>query len=302
MSSRLVPFRRRFVLPPAALLVAATVLAGCVGSGGQPTGSSSPSSSPSGSSTPSGSTSPNGFYLRTWQTQALPTPYTFGWLPSATIADGQYINGVVAVPMIYPGPIYIGLPARPISTAGIDAIVAEARKDGLLDAKTDFTGEPMPGSILTHIRLTVDGVTHDLTGPLPTAVSSGPATPGTTAAYLALLSLVTSIESWLAADLGPSTPYQPDRIAVLLTPPTDANGGIAAKEDMWPLASPFETFGKAYGAGNRCATVTGPDLKLLLPVIQASNQLTLFFDSVDARMTMQAMVLVPGDDGPCPQG
>jgi hypothetical protein len=293
MSSRLVPFRRRFMLPPAALLVAATVLAGCVGTGGQPTGSNSPSSSPSGLSTPSGSTSPNGFYMRTWRTQALPPPYTFGWLPSSTIADGQYINGMVAVPTIYPGPIYIGLPARPISTAGIDAIVAEARKDGLLDAKTDFTGEPRPGSILTHIRLTVDGVTHDLTGPLPTDAVSG------SAGYLAFWSLVTNIDSRLVQYLGETKPYQPDRIAVLLTPPTAATGGISAADTQWPLSSTFATFGQQYGTTNRCAMVTGSDLKTLLPIVQASNQLTRFVDATGAKMSMQVVALVPGDDGPC---
>ena len=74
--------------------------AGCVAGGSQGTGS--PSAGPTGSAPPSG------FYLRMWQTQAVAAVAAFGQLPEVTISDGTFIDGHVAIPMIYPGPLWIG--------------------------------------------------------------------------------------------------------------------------------------------------------------------------------------------------
>ena len=55
--------------------------------------------------------------------------------------------------------------ARPITDAGIAALIAEAHRLGLLDGNADFTGGgPMPGSKLGQIELVVDGQTYSLTG------------------------------------------------------------------------------------------------------------------------------------------
>jgi len=193
--------------------------------------------------------------------------------------------------------------AQPISPAAVQAIIAEARRDGMLGSKTDFTGEPMPGSVLLHVELTVDGVTHDLTGPGLSQPVPTSAEPGSTDAFELFWSKVTSIGTWLAPELGTSHPYIPTSLAVLVTPPTDVSGGIAPiapTETPWPLTGTFATFGKTFGGvDSRCGTVTGTDLAKLLPVIQASNQLTRFVDSAGAKASIQVTVLVPGDAGPC---
>ena len=239
--------------------------------------------------------------MRAWQTQALAPQYTFGWMPSVTVSGGQFIDGMVAVPMIYPGPIYVGLSARPISAHGIDAIVAEARTDGLLGAKSDFNEAAMPGSISAHIEIVVDGVTQDLTGSLPSDATTSPAAPGSTAAFHAFWNRIAGLGAWLAADLGESSSYTPTSLAVMVSPPTEAPAEIKPQETVWPLTGTFATFGKPMGmAGYRCATVTGPDLGKLLPVVQASNQLTRFVDSIGTKMSLQAVALVPGDAGSCP--
>jgi hypothetical protein len=290
-----------FIRPVAGLAVAAAVLAGCVATAGGATPTlPAASDAPQASATAAGSLSATGFYLRATQTQALAPQYTFGWLPNMTIAGGQYINGMIAIPTVYPGPLYEGLSQRPISAAGIDKIVTEARNEGLLGAKTDFTGQPLPGSVQTHVQIKVDGVTHDLTGPLPSGAASESASPGTTAAYELFWSRITGLESWLGGELGASKPYTPTSIAVLLTPPSDAASPMTPTQKTWPLASTFATFGKAYGGVDyRCATVTGVDLATLLPVVQASNQLTQFVDSTGAKKSLQVLILVPGDPGPC---
>ena len=272
------------------------MLAGCVGTG---SGSAS-SSSVAPTVAPSGQASAAGFYLRAWQTQALAPQNTFGWLAPVTISDGQFIDGNIAIPAIYPGPIYVGPQSRPINDAGIAAIVAEARKDGLLTDKADFATGAAPGSVLTHVELRVDGVTHELTGPAPTGIVADSAAPGTASAYSSFWNQIMSINAWLGADLGLGKSFTPAGLAVLVTPPTDATAGIAANDKPWPLASTFATFGKPFGgAVYRCATVTGADAATLLAVVVESNQLTHFADSSGAKASLQVRAMLPGESDPC---
>jgi hypothetical protein len=248
----------------------------------------------------SGPASAAGFYLRAWQTQALAPQYTFAWLAPVTIADGQFIDGNVAIPAIFPGPIYVGPQSRPISVAGIDAIVAEARKDGLLADKTDFATDAAAGSVTTHIELRIDGVTRELSGPLPTGSVPDSAAPGTAAAYQRFWNQITSINAWLAADLGQGKAFTPTSLAVLVTPPIVAAAGIAPTEKPWPLASTFAAFGQAFaGSAYRCGTVTGAEAASLLSVVTASNQLTRFVDSAGAQASLQVRALLPGEADPC---
>jgi hypothetical protein len=288
-----------FLRPGLGLLVAAAV-SGCVASGSAGSAGSAGPTGPAVSSAPSAPASAAGFYLRAWQTQALAPQYTFAWLAPVTIADGQFIDGNIAVPAIYPGPIYVGPQSRPISDAGIAAIVAEARKDGLLGDKTDFSTNAAPGSVLTHIQLQVDGVTRELIGRLSKGQVPDPAAPGTPAAYQSFWNQIMSINAWLAADLGQGNSFTPTSLAVLVTPPTAATAGIAATDKAWPLATAFATFGKSFGgSAYRCATVTGADAATLLAVVVDSNQLTHFSDSTGAKASLQVRAMLPGELDPC---
>src|SRR2546423_4712457 len=70
--------------------------------------SPTPAPSPSPVSVPShGPTAGAGFYLRAAYVQALPPRGTFAWLPVLTIANGSVLDGNVAIPAIYPGPLMI---------------------------------------------------------------------------------------------------------------------------------------------------------------------------------------------------
>jgi len=256
------------------------------------------SSSPDGSPTPGSSVS--GFYLRASQSQALAPQYTFGWLPFATIADGKFYDGMVAVPSIYPGPLYVGLSYQSITPKGIDEIVAEARTNGLLGTKTDFVEQPLPGSITCHVQLIVDGVTRDLTGQCGSTGAQNAAAPGSSGAFAAFWNKLTSLSAWLGLELGPSVAYVPSRLAVLVTPPVVIQDSpIASNQKLWPLA-PFASFGSPTGsASTRCGVVSGADLATLLPTIQAGNQLTQFVDSQSVERALQARVLLPGEPDPC---
>lgn len=288
------------------IVVAGCVTAGAGGAGGAatpsaPGGSPSPSPAPTASPQPSGSFSPSGFYLRAWQTQALAPQYTFTWLPQATIADGQYIDGIVAVPAIYPGPLWVGPTVQSISASGIDIVVAEARSLGLLGSVSDFTGTPMAGAVVGHIEMIVDGATYGLTGSPGAAVAPGASpAPATAAAFAEFWQELSGLGMWLPDELGQSSAYEPQSLAILTLPPTDATSGLKPNEVTWPLATPFAQLGTAMGNdAYRCAVVTGADLAKLLPVVQQSNQLTLFVDSAGVKDSLLVRVMVPGEPSPC---
>lgn len=287
-----------------AIAATSLLVAGCVtaGAGASPTPSANPSTPATPApATPAASSSAAGFYLRLWRTQALAPQYTFNWLPDATISDGQFIDGMVAVPAIYPGPLWIDPSVQSISAKGIDTIVAEARKLGLLGDKSDFIDTPRAGSVVGHIKLIVDGKTFDLSGESDAAAVSGlvPAA-GTSAAFSLFWQEITGLAQWLPGELGLSAPYEPERLALLAQTPKTDTSGIKPNEVLWPLATPFASFGSAMGSDtNRCAVVSGADLAKLEPLVKQSNQLTLFVDNTRVKDSLQVRVLVPGEQGPC---
>jgi hypothetical protein len=292
----------------AGALAASILLAGCVsaGSGASPTlpptvTPASPTPAPTATSVPTAIPLVGTLYLRAWETQALAPQYTFGWLPLVTISGGKVIDGMVAVPAIYPGPLWIDPSVQTISAQGASQIVAQARALGLLCTKSDFVDKALPGAKLAHLELIVDGTKYELTG-MPDAVDpAAESDPGTPAAFAAFWQKVTYLAGWMPAELGTSSPYQPASLAVLAMPPAEASAGITPNEVPWPLATPFAGLGSALGNPTfRCAVVSGADLAKLLPVVQSANQLTRFVDAGGTKDSIQVRVLVPGEPGPCP--
>jgi len=284
-------------------LAAGLLAAGCVTGGSQSTGSPSAvptdSAGPSGSAGPSDSVSPSGFYLRMWQTQAVAPVAAFGQLPQVTISDGMFIDGRVAIPMIYPGPLWIGPSVRTITAAGIASIVAEARTAGLLGTVRDFADGSVAGTVTGHIEMTVEGTTYDLTGPVSMPDGGAP-TPGTAAAFETFWQKLGDASSWVASALGSTTTYEPTRLAVLATAPAAVSVGVTAADTAWPLTTPFASFGSAFGGtADRCAVVSGADLASLISVVKQSNQLTRFVDAQGAKDSLVVRVLVPGEPSPC---
>lgn len=224
-----------------------------------------------------------------------------------TIKDGIAIDGNVAVPAIYPGPLLIVPFSRSISAAGIAAIVDEARRLGLLGDVTDFTGDSvMPGSRVGQIRLVVDGLTYDLVGNPDLAVRCGgarcQADAGSPEAFGAFWQELTFLDSWVGTELGAPGQYTPERLAVLFTDPARPEPGLEQQLATWPLDETFHVIGVDFPgqAGARCVTLSGDDLDTVLPVLLRANQLTVFNDTVDTLRSAIAVVVVPGADSPCP--
>jgi hypothetical protein len=262
--------------------------------GAQPSGPATVAATVSGTAAPADL---SGFYLRAWRTQALAPQYTFAWLPVTTISNGQFIDGQVAVADIYPGPAYVGPYTSSLSSTALATILAEARKDGLLDLTKDFAGN-LPGGALCHLEIKYDGKTSELTGACPTDAAKDAPAPGSADAYASFWNRLTDLRTWLGAEVGASTAYEPTAMDVMLLAPTEPQAGITPTEQPWPLTSKLDAFGATYGGG-RCGTVSGADLATLLPVVRSANQLTRFVDSTGVKRTLVARPLVPGEASVC---
>jgi hypothetical protein len=280
----------------APLALACLLFAACSTAGPSPTPSPQPSPSP---------TPATAFYLRAYYTQALPPRHTFNWLPVLTIADGVLLDGNVAIDMIFPGPLTIVPIARPIAPQGVATLVDEARRLGLLSGATDYTGgAAMPGARLAQLQLIVDGITYNLTGNPDLAIvcvrAPCEAPPGTPEAFAAFWQELTMYGSWLAPELGPVQEYVPDRVALLLTAPTDQ--GMPNQPIEWPFETALADAGVAFPGedGARCVTLSGDALAAIWPALRDGNQLTVFVDGTGTQAAPVVRVLVPGDESPCP--
>lgn len=289
-----------------ALLGLVALVAACAAPGPAPTPSPTSSASASPSATPAPSPSPAaGLYLRAWQTQALPPEHTLSWLPTLTISGNVAIDGNVAIPMIFPGPLMIMPNARQISPQGQASIVELARQLGLLDGATDFTeGGLMPGGMTAHVLLTIDGQTVELVGD-PNATGRCapgdmrcPAEPATAEAFAFFWARLSYLDDWLGHELSGPLSYQPERLVVVTTPPSPMD--VPLTPAAWPLDVPLADFGEPWAIeGSRCAVVEGEQLETLLPALLAANQATVFVDTADESRAILARVLVPGEPSPC---
>ncbi|HYM82775.1 MAG TPA: hypothetical protein VEY67_01315 [Candidatus Dormibacteraeota bacterium] len=270
----------------------AAALAGCVAAG--PNGSSSPGASPS----------PTGFSLLAWTTQAVAPESAFATPARLAIADGRLIDTAVAVPAIYPGPLLVEPFARPISAHGI-ATIEDALRAGGLTISRDFTGGTLPGGVVAHLAVVLDGQRVELSGDPTRLVRSDCASgarcvpePGTPEAFAAFWQQLTGDpDSWLGADLGAQARYDAERLAILAVPPVPAAAPIEPGTVAWPLA-PFSSFGTAY-AGGRCGTVSGAGAGTLLPVLRIANSITRFRDSTGDTRSLVTRVLLPGETDAC---
>jgi hypothetical protein len=237
--------------------------------------------------------------------QALPPEHTFGWLPTLVIHDNLAIDGNVAIPMIFPGPLMVLPNARAISEEGQAAIVELARELGLLDGGSDFTdGNQMPGSTTGHVRISVDGQEVEIFGDPNATGRCAPgdlrcqAEPGTGEAFAFFWARLSYLDDWLEQDLGGPVDYTPDRLAVVLTPPMELE--VPAQPVAWPLEASLSDFGSEWVMeGSRCAVVESDELATLLPVMLAANQASIFVDGEDQVSAAMARVILPGEPGVC---
>jgi hypothetical protein len=242
-----------------------------------------------------------GYWLRMTTSQAIPPIQQFQVGPTSLItSDGLYLVPG-AIPMIYPGPLVGPIFSRQVTDAGRDQIVGWAKELGLLDGKTDFTGNAMvPGGVAGRIELTVDGSLVTLAG-VPDLPSNGSAAPGSPEAFSELWRRVSSLPETLPGELGPEQPYEPIGYGLLVGPPPRPEAGIKGNLQDWPLATPIATFGQPVANGSvRCGTAFGADAADLGQSFENANQLSQWVQDPDTSATFGLTVrpIVPGED-PC---
>ncbi|HET9520592.1 MAG TPA: hypothetical protein VFO73_06085 [Candidatus Limnocylindrales bacterium] len=271
--------------------LAVALLAGCGASGASP--------SP-----------PAGFSLRAWVTQAIEPVAGFGMGGSSVaISEGQVIVPG-PIPAIFPGPILPNLQQRSISPNGIDAIVAAARAAGLLDGPTDLIGAPLPGAATGHLLFVIDGVEREVVGRTDSQIvcitTPCEAPPGTPEAFGGFWSLLSNLDAWIPGELGAQTPYDPERLAILLTEPA-VDATLPPTSAPWPLEGPMSKFGVVFATPQglppvRCGVVEGDELAAALLAFRNGNGLTRWVDAEGDERGVQVRALVPGEPDPCVPG
>jgi hypothetical protein len=259
--------------------------------------------------TASPSSAVSGFYLRSWTLAPVGPQNSFGNVP-LVISDGQLLT-VKYPPSANTYPLYASPTRRTISQAGLATILAEAQHDGLLGTVTSFecphdpNAGMMAGTGTDHLVVIVGGVTHEITASCPyeqPTPGPGAPAPATWAAFQHLKKLLSDPSSWLGAEAGPETTYDPDKLAVMvLTSDLSAETPNPANVVQWPLAPPFASFGVA-AYGDRCAVVLGADVAKLLPVVKVAYATTAFRDGSGAFAEVIVRAFMPGEPDPCSAG
>jgi hypothetical protein len=270
------------------VMVAIVLLAGCGASGASP--------SP-----------PPGFSLRAWVTQAIEPVAGFGMGGSSVaISDGRVVVSG-PIPSMFPGPILPNLLQRSISQTGIEAIIAAARDAGLTDGPTDLTGAPLPGAPAGHISFVIDGVEREVVGRIDSQIvcitTPCNAAPGSPEAFGGFWSLLSNLDGWIPGELGAQTPYDPERLAILLTAPaTDAT--LPPSSAAWPLEEPLSKFGVVFASPQglppvRCGVLEGDDLAAVLLAFRNGNALTHWTDATGDQRSVVVRALLAGEPDPC---
>lgn len=267
------------------------LLAGCASSGASP--------SP-----------PAGFSLRAWVTQALEPVAGFGMGGSSLAISGGRVIVSGPIPAMFPGPILPNLQQRTISQNGIDAIVAAAKAAGLLEGPTDLTGAPLPGAPTGHLLFVIDGVEREIVGRTDSQIvcitTPCEAAPGTPEAFGGFWSLLSNLDAWMPGELGHQTPYDAERLAILLTEPK-LDATLPPTSAPWPLEGPLSKFGVVFSTPQgvppvRCGVVEGADLAAALLAFRNGNELTRWTDATGDERGVTVRVLVPGEPDPCLPG
>jgi len=295
-------------------LLAALVVGACAASPSSPAPSGAsplvtPTAVPSDRATPEASPTdvPAGPYrLRATLTAATSPVTRFPW--SAPLVVTGDLVAVRPGPSIevFPSSLLPNLQARPITEAGFQMIVEEARRQGLLTGGRDFTPPGMaPGAAVGRIELVAGGTTFDFVGDPSRLIRCDPGTrcipdPGTAEAFAAFWQRLPDL-SWLDRELGPESQYEAPAFALLVTASPDEVSPRSPAVLDWPLDVPLATFGRPIGpdALPRCGTSDGPEAATLRRHLAAANELTRWLDQRDPSRAERGLVarpMVPGED------
>ena len=223
----------------------------------------------------------------------------------ALYGDGRQITQGPQIE-IYPGPALPNLQVTRITEDGVQAILEAAKTAGLLgpDRKYEFmTISDAPTTTFTAVAA---GGRHVISVyALSEATGAGgqgipPAELQARRALAGFLGKLGDLGSWLPkGSVTDEGGYSPDELRIfVLDQAANPEPGLEQKPVDWPLAQPLASFGQPVtnGPEGRCGSVSGDDLKTLLPLAEKANELTPW-QSAGTSYSLVFRPLLPDEDG-----
>jgi hypothetical protein len=214
---------------------------------------------------------------------------------------------------IYPGPALPNLIERTVTEEGVQAVLAEAERAGLLDGDASYPYPCVADLPTTTFTVNANGQTHVTTadalgvegsgatgasGSGPGGAAQGSAGEGSAPEPGASIprgpsggcqgadvdarqrlsafdAKLGDLGSWLPeGSLGPERPYTPTELRVFVTA-YRADPQLRQRPVRWPLARPLDPFGERAAAfEGRCGVLTGDEAATLLAAAREANELT----------------------------
>ena len=206
--------------------------------------------------------------------------------------DGRLISKAPEVAS-YPGPALPKLQVTRLSEAGIQAVLHEASRAGLLDGDRELLEAGVPDAGTTVFTVVAQGQVSRVSAyalgldPDPAALDADGAARAKLVRFLELL----SDRSWLpsTAIIEPDAGLPPERLQIVAQP-VDADGATAPVSDAaappmsWPLVTPLARFGAPFDPrslaaswvlpGLQCGVVEGADAERLAAALRRASELT----------------------------
>lgn len=181
---------------------------------------------------------------------------------------------------IYPGPALPNLQVSRLTEEGVQAILEEARRAGLLGADATYDYPCVADLPTTTFTLAAEGGTHTVSAyALGFEMGGGNCDEVDVEARAKLLDFsqkLGDLRSWLPeGSVGAEESYTPTEMRVYVQPYL-GDPQLEQTSIDWPLAGSLDAFGEPDPniSDIRCGVVGGADLELLLPAARSANELT----------------------------
>ncbi len=225
----------------------------------------------------------------------LPPWETLRFYPSVALyTDGRLIMQGPQIE-IYPGPALPNLRVVQLTEAGVQQVLDWAAEAGLKGPDRQL-GEIGFDAGATLVSVTSPDGTHKT---LVADMTAGDADVGAVAQFERIL---LDPMAYLADNIVGDQPYVFDRLRVISSA---ADPAVVVDPDLsstleWPLDVPLSKLGASLSepAEYRCGSIEGDDLTALRPLLQQSNELTMW-ESEGTLYTLRLHPLLP-DDEACP--
>jgi hypothetical protein len=285
----------RRILRGTAAVTAGLMLAGCAAQAGG--AAPAPSPSPSESRLPAPSDpADGGLTLQISYTDgATASGSHLSRLPLVSLyADGRFIYEG-ATPAIHPGPALNGALLSRLAPERVDEIVQQALDAGLGEA-SDY-GRPSsaeaPSARFTLVTRKGTAVTNVyLPDQESRPVGLGDEQAASWERLLTLIGYLNDVKGDVMSSLSTHALYEPEAVAAVVTPWTDADDGIDPEPVAWPGPSlPGDPLDPEFGV--TCVTAAGAAADAVLDAAKSATDITPWTDEDGTRWSVTLRPLLP---------